>query len=184
MEGSPVKKSIKAGLAVGAALTLSLAVALPAQAATRHHPHHPKPKVHLVSWTATVDIQVVAADAPPNYHVGTQDTLRIVYDANKVNKKTGDVQIAGLQHYINGAYSDPNGEPASNQSIFNVNTKKLDFQRAVVHGTPIVIIFTPAGWQSIMDQTDGHQIIGGPYTFAASGPTWCNAKTWYANGTC
>src|SRR4051812_37536940 len=144
--------------------------------------HHGKPP-QLVSWEATVDISVVGAGAPPIYHVGTQDKLRIVYDQNKVNKTTGDVRIAGLQHFIGGNWSSAAGEPASSQSIFNVNTKKLDFQRAAVHGTPIVIVFTPAGWQAIYDQVDGHMIIGGNYTFAAGGPVTCNAKTWLADQT-
>src|SRR4051795_12550697 len=67
--------------------------------------HHGKPP-QLVSWEATVDVSVVGAGAPPFYHIGTQDKLRIVYDQNKVNKTTGDVRIAGLQHFIGGAWSN------------------------------------------------------------------------------
>lgn len=122
---------------------------------------------------------------PPFYTPGFEDHARIVYNPREVDPATGNVPILGLQHLINGQWSDPAGEPASDQSVFNVRTGAIDFQRAVVHGTPIVIVFTPLHYQAIYSQTDGHMIIGGPYQMDPAGPQPCNARTWYSEaGTC
>jgi hypothetical protein len=142
--------------------------------------HHAK----LVAWTVTITLDQVAADAPPIFGVGGKDVARIVYDPRRVDPATGDVRIAGLQHFIGGAWSSPDAQPASDQSVFNVTTRTLDFQRAETHGTPIVIMFTPQRYGGIVSQLDLHTIIGGPYEFDPAGPTPCNAKTWYQDGTC
>jgi hypothetical protein len=125
----------------------------------------------LVSWTVTIAIDRVSADAPPVFHVGGTDTARIVYDPRRVDPLTGDVRIEGLQHFVGGAWSSPDAQPASDQSVFNVTTRTLDFQRAETHGAPILIVFTPQHYGGVISQVDLHTLIGGPYTFDPAGPT-------------
>ena len=55
----------------------------------------------------------------------------------------------------------------------------------VTHGgTPIVLVYTPYKFTGIYSQTDGSELEGGTYAFSSAGPQPCDARTWYANGTC
>jgi hypothetical protein len=155
-----------------------------ATADTEHRGNHGGQGSKLVSWTVTITLDKVGADAPPIFHVGGKDVARIVYDPRRVDPLTGDVQIAGLQHLIGGAWSSPDAQPASDQSVFNVKTKTLDFQRAETHGAPIMIVFTPQRYGGVISQVDLHTLIGGPYEFDSAGPQPCNSETWRVDGTC
>jgi len=115
---------------------------------------------------------------------GSHDRLRIVYDAAKVSVATGVVRILGLQHWTDGHWSPPASQPTSEQSLLNTRDRTVDFQRAVTHGTPILIALTPHRWSAVYSQEDGHQIIGGRYQLDPAGPTPCDVATWTASGEC
>lgn len=72
----------------------------------------------------------------------------------------------------------------SNLSTFNVKSRTLNYQVAVTHGTPIVLVYTPLGFTGIYGQSDGSMLEGGRYTFDPAGPQPCRARTWYQSGTC
>jgi hypothetical protein len=176
-------KLIRTALAVALAST-GIAAATNAAADHQQRGHHGAHGSKLVTWTVTITLDKVGADAPPVFEVGGKDLARIVYDPRRVDPVTGDVQIEGLQHFIGGAWSSPDAQPASTQSVFNVKTRTLDFQRAETHGAPIMIVFTPQRYGGVISQVDFHTLIGGPYEFDPNGPTACNAKTWRVDGTC
>ena len=138
----------------------------------------------LLSWTINVTLEVLAPDAPPAFHAGSRDVLRVVYDPRDVDAVTGRVRILGLQHLLGGHWSEPGGQPASEQSVLNVRDRSLDFQRAVTHGTPILIALTPLHWSAVYSQADGHEIIGGPYVLDGAGPVACNATSRRSTGEC
>ncbi len=151
--------------------------------AVRADRQDPSPEA-LLSWTVEVSLTVVAPDAPPFFHVGSEDRLRVVYDPRSIDPKTGTVRIIGVQHFLEGHWSEPAGQPGSDQSVLNVRERSIDYQRAVTHGTPILIALTPARWSAVYSHVDGHQIVGGPYVLEAAGPVTCNAASWRSKGDC
>jgi hypothetical protein len=122
----------------------------------------------LMSWKVVITIDKVDPAAPAFYKVGYEDTARIIYNDSDINEKDKTVPILAQQHFIGGAWAS--SIPVSNQSIFHVDTKKLDYLYAVVHGTPIVIVYTVEGMQAIISQTDATVLIKGHYAFDPAGP--------------
>ena len=145
--------------------------------------HEAKPPT-LVGWTINVTLEVLAPDAPPAWNAGGRDVLRVVYDPRDVDAVTARVRILGLQHLLGGHWSKPGGPPAREQSVLNVRDRSLDFQRAVTHGTPILIALTPLHWSAMYSKADGHEIIGGRYVLDEGGPVACNATGWRSTGEC
>jgi hypothetical protein len=138
----------------------------------------------LMSWNFTTTFNFALPGQP--FPVGSSTLERIVYDPRRVDAD-GNVVITGHQHYLGGAWADPNGPagtPVSNRSIFNVKTQTLSYDIQVTHGVPIVLVYTPYKITAIYSQTDGSQLEGGTYAFDPAGPQPCNARTWYQNGTC
>ena len=166
------------------AALLAPGVAVLAISAAAAKPAHPAAPSRLVSWTIDITLEVVAADAPPVFHAGSHDRLRIVYDAAQVSSATGTVRILGLQHWMDGHWSSPASQPTSEQSILNVRDRTLDFQRTVTHGAPILIALTPLNWSAVYSQKDGHEIIGGRYELDPAGPVPCDARIWATTGEC
>lgn len=138
----------------------------------------------LVSWNFTAT-EFFAAPGQP-FPVGSSTLARIVYNPRQVDAN-GDVAILGHQHFLGSAWADPNGPagtPVSNRSVFNVNALTLNYQVAVTHGLPIVLVYTPLKFVGIYSQSDGSMLEGGHYVFDPAGPEPCNARTWFQNGTC
>ncbi len=138
----------------------------------------------LAQWRLVMTLSVVAEDAPPDFKPGAKDVLRIVYDPCAVDPATDSVRLLGLQHLSGAAWSPPSAQPASDQSVFSLRDRAVDFQRTAVHGTPILIVFTPQHWGAVYSQADGHEIIGGHYAMDEAGPTACDAASWRRDGTC
>ena len=154
-----------------------------ASAGTSSSAHHARGSIHRSHprWS-TFNFALPGQPFP----VGSSTLERIVYDPRRVDSD-GNVVITGHQHYLGGAWADPNGPagtPVSNLSIFNVNTQTLSYDVQVTHGVPIVLVYTPYKITAIYSQTDGSQLEGGTYAFDPAGPQPCNARTWYQNGTC
>ena len=110
----------------------------------------------------TID-QINSADAPPTYHAGTVDHVRIAYDTRRVDPKTHRVALASLAHFINGKWMP--GTPADASALdMSREPYRLDFAASVVHGQPIVILFEAlSSRMAILSRPDLHVIVAGSY---------------------
>ena len=154
----------------------------PHHSRSRSRGRHRQPR--LVSWNFTTTFTYAAPGQP--FPAGSTALERIVYDPRKVDS-AGNVVIAGHQHYLGGAWAPitgPDATPVSNLSIFNVKNQTLSYDVQVTHGNPIVLVYTPYKITAIYSQIDGSLFERGTYAFSSSGPQPCNARTWYASGTC
>lgn len=146
--------------------------------------HHRERATKLVSWNFTTTFNYAEPGQP--FPAGSTTLERIVYDPRRVDS-AGNVIIAGHQHYLGAAWAPitgPTATPVSNLSVFNVKTQTLTYDVQVTHGAPIVLVYTPYKLTAIYSQTDGSLLERGTYAFDPAGPQPCNARTWYANGTC
>jgi len=138
---------------------------------------------HLVSWNFTTTFTYAAPGEP--FPVGSTVLERVVYNPRHIDAD-GNVVLVGHQEYL-GGWANPftaDGTPVDNHTVFNVNTHELTYDVQVTHGRPIVLVYTPYNFLGIYDATDGSELEAGTYAFDTAGPQYCNAHTWYVNGTC
>jgi hypothetical protein len=119
---------------------------------------------NIVVLAMYVEIDQVAPQNAKMSSVGTRDRMRIAYDKTKVDPVTHKVPIVYLGHYLNGMWTSVTPTNASSLDLSSV-PHKLDFEAAVVHGTPIDVVFEGADQRlTILSRPDFQPLISGRYT--------------------
>jgi hypothetical protein len=104
--------------------------------------------------------------------IGDVDQLRVVYDANAIDRVTRRVTLINLQHFIGGAFNPPHPDPSvmpMNDAWLDLSSTpyRLHYRAAVTHGKPILIEFdeTTRRLSIRSQQTPEQVLVGGPYRF-------------------